>query len=207
MHVAEPSRFYAPTKRLLDVAAASVGLIVAAPIMAVTAMAVRQNLGSPVLFKQERPGKDEKIFTLYKFRSMRDVDLEKGLVTDADRLTKFGKLLRSSSLDELPSLWNVLKGDMSLVGPRPLLVEYLALYTDEQRRRHLVRPGITGLAQASGRNGLEWEETFALDVEYVDNRSLGADARILVQTLLTVLRREGISYPGQATIHRFEGAK
>ena len=207
MHVAEPSRFYAPTKRLLDVAAASVGLIVAAPIMAVTAVAVRQNLGSPVLFKQERPGKDEKIFTLYKFRSMRDVDLEKGLVTDADRLTKFGKLLRSSSLDELPSLWNVLKGDMSLVGPRPLLVEYLALYTDEQRRRHLVRPGITGLAQASGRNGLEWEETFALDVEYVDNRSLGADARILLQTLLTVLRREGISYPGQATIHRFEGAK
>ena len=205
--MAEPSRFYAPTKRLLDVAAASVGLIVAAPIMAVTAMAVRQILGSPVLFKQERPGKDEKIFTLYKFRSMRDVDLEKGLVTDADRLTKFGKLLRSSSLDELPSLWNVLKGDMSLVGPRPLLVEYLALYTDEQRRRHLVRPGITGLAQASGRNGLEWEETFALDVEYVDNRSLGADARILLQTLLTVLRREGISYPGQATIHRFEGAK
>ena len=205
--MAEPSRFYAPTKRLLDVAAASVGLIVAAPIMAVTAMAVRQNLGSPVLFKQERPGKDEKIFTLYKFRSMRDVDLEKGLVTDADRLTKFGKLLRSSSLDELPSLWNVLKGDMSLVGPRPLLVEYLALYTDEQRRRHLVRPGITGLAQASGRNGLKWEETFALDVEYVDNRSLGADARILLQTLLTVLRREGISYPGQATIHRFEGAK
>lgn len=205
--MAEPSLFYAPTKRLLDVAAASVGLIVAAPIMAVTAMAVRQNLGSPVLFKQERPGKDEKIFTLYKFRSMRDVDLEKGLVTDADRLTKFGKLLRSSSLDELPSLWNVLKGDMSLVGPRPLLVEYLALYTDEQRRRHLVRPGITGLAQASGRNGLEWEETFALDVEYVDNRSLGADARILLQTLLTVLRREGISYPGQATIHRFEGAK
>ena len=207
MHVAEPSRYYAPTKRLLDVAAASVGLIVAAPIMAVTAAAVRQNLGSPVLFKQERPGKDEKIFTLYKFRSMRDVDPEKGLVTDADRLTKFGKLLRSSSLDELPSLWNVLKGDMSLVGPRPLLVEYLALYTDEQRRRHLVRPGITGLAQASGRNGLEWEETFALDVEYVDNRSLGADARILLQTLLTVLRREGISYPGQATIHRFEGAK
>ena len=205
--MAEPSRFYAPTKRLLDVAAASVGLIVAAPIMAVTAVAVRQNLGSPVLLKQERPGKDEKIFTLYKFRSMRDVDLEKGLVTDADRLTKFGKLLRSSSLDELPSLWNVLKGDMSLVGPRPLLVEYLALYTDEQRRRHLVRPGITGLAQASGRNGLEWEETFALDVEYVDNRSLGADARILLQTLLTVLRREGISYPGQATIHRFEGAK
>ena len=205
--MAEPSRFYAPTKRLLDVAAASVGLIVAAPIMVVTAAAVRQNLGSPVLFKQERPGKDEKIFTLYKFRSMRDVDLEKGLVTDADRLTKFGKLLRSSSLDELPSLWNVLKGDMSLVGPRPLLVEYLALYTDEQRRRHLVRPGITGLAQASGRNGLEWEETFALDVEYVDNRSLGADARILLQTLLTVLRREGISYPGQATIHRFEGAK
>ena len=205
--MAEPSRFYAPTKRLLDVAAASVGLIVAAPIMAVTAMAVRQNLGSPVLFKQERPGKDEKIFTLYKFRSMRDMDPEKGLVTDADRLTKFGKLLRSSSLDELPSLWNVLKGDMSLVGPRPLLVEYLALYTDEQRRRHLVRPGITGLAQASGRNGLEWEETFALDVEYVDNRSLGADARILLQTLLTVLRREGISYPGQATIHRFEGAK
>lgn len=205
--MAEPSRFYAPTKRLLDVAAASVGLIVAAPIMAVTAAAVRQNLGSPVLFKQERPGKDEKIFTLYKFRSMRDMDPEKGLVTDADRLTKFGKLLRSSSLDELPSLWNVLKGDMSLVGPRPLLVEYLALYTDEQRRRHLVRPGITGLAQASGRNGLEWEETFALDVEYVDNRSLGADARILLQTLLTVLRREGISYPGQATIHRFEGAK
>lgn len=205
--MAEPSRYYAPTKRLLDVAAASVGLIVAAPIMAVTAAAVRQNLGSPVLFKQERPGKDEKIFTLYKFRSMRDVDPEKGLVTDADRLTKFGKLLRSSSLDELPSLWNVLKGDMSLVGPRPLLVEYLALYTDEQRRRHLVRPGITGLAQASGRNGLEWEETFALDVEYVDNRSLGADARILLQTLLTVLRREGISYPGQATIHRFEGAK
>ncbi|WP_316930326.1 sugar transferase [Schaalia sp. JY-X159] len=204
--MAEPSRFYAPTKRLLDVAAASVGLIVAAPIMVVTAAAVRQNLGSPVLFKQERPGKDEKIFTLYKFRSMRDVDLEKGLVTDADRLTKFGKLLRSSSLDELPSLWNVLKGDMSLVGPRPLLVEYLGLYTEEQRRRHLVRPGITGLAQASGRNGLEWEETFALDVEYVDNRSLGADARILLQTLLTVLRREGISYPGQATIHRFEGA-
>ena len=201
--MAEPSRFYAPTKRLLDVAAASVGLIVAAPIMAVTAMAVRQNLGSPVLFKQERPGKDEKIFTLYKFRSMRDVDLEKGLVTDADRLTKFGKLLRSSSLDELPSLWNVLKGDMSLVGPRPLKVEYLPLYSQRQARRHEVLPGLTGLAQVNGRNEQTWDERFEFDVEYVDNRSLAFDARLIGSTFMVVLSRKGVSRSGHATMPKF----
>lgn len=183
--------------------AASVGLIVTAPLIAVTAAAVRHNLGSPVLFKQERPGKNAKSFTLYKFRSMCDVNPEKGLVTDADRLTRFGKLLRSSSLDELPSLWNILRGDMSLVGPRPLMVEYLPLYSEKQARRHEVLPGLTGLAQVNGRNDQTWDERFDFDVEYVDRRSLGLDGRLIASTVMVVLSRKGVSRSGHATMPKF----
>lgn len=192
-------------KRLIDILFSVAGLIVLSPVLAVTALLVRKNLGSPVIFKQARPGKDGKIFTMYKFRSMLDVDEELGLITDEHRLTKFGKLLRSTSLDELPELWNVLKGDMSLVGPRPLLARYLERYTPDQARRHEVRPGITGLAQVQGRNDLTWKEKFYYDIYYVDNRSLSFDLRIIFLTLLTVLRRDGVSKSGQATTNEFFG--
>lgn len=194
---------YDVVKRALDFVSAALALVVLAPLIAGVAVAVAVKLGRPVLFAQQRPGKGGKLFTLRKFRSMRDMDEAKGLVTDEQRLTPFGRLLRSTSLDELPSLWNVVRGDMSVVGPRPLLVEYLPRYTPEQARRHDVRPGITGLAQASGRNALTWEGKFALDVRYVDSRSLLLDARILLATIRSVIAREGISHAGQATMSKF----
>lgn len=194
---------YDSIKRLLDIVASAVALVLLSPVIALVAITVALRLGRPVLFVQPRPGRDGRVFLLRKFRSMRDVDEARGLVSDADRLTSFGRALRATSLDELPSLWNVLRGDMSIVGPRPLLVEYLPRYTPQQARRHEVRPGITGLAQANGRNALSWEDKFALDVEYVDNRSLGLDARIILATLRAVIVREGISAEGQATMTKF----
>ncbi|MFJ2550887.1 sugar transferase [Microbacterium sp. NPDC087591] len=197
------ARPYDVVKRALDVVTAAVGLVVLSPVMLVTAIAVRANLGSPVLFSQPRPGRGGRVFRLYKFRSMRAVDAARGWITDEQRLTRFGRVLRSTSLDELPSLWNVLRGDMSVVGPRPLLVEYLPRYTPEQARRHEVRPGITGLAQVNGRNTVDWDQRFALDVRYVDSRSLALDARILVGTVRSVVVREGISAEGHATMRKF----
>lgn len=188
-------------KRGVDIAVSAAGLIITAPIQIAVAAAVRAILGSPVLFRQQRPGKDERIIELMKFRTMLPVTEEK--TTDEQRLTKFGKFLRSTSLDELPSLWNVLRGDMSLVGPRPLLVEYLEHYSPEQARRHEVRPGITGLAQVRGRNEVDWDRRFEYDVEYVDNRSIGLDLKILVDTVTTVLKRDGISKEGHATMPKF----
>lgn len=190
-------------KRVLDVVASAMGLFVLSPIIILTAIVVRANLGRPVFFAQARPGRGARIFRLHKFRSMRDVDAEHGWVTDEQRLTKFGRILRSTSLDELPSLWNVLRGDMSIVGPRPLLVEYLPRYTTQQSRRHEVRPGITGLAQVSGRNTVGWEERFALDVAYVEQRSFALDARILAATIRSVIAREGVSAEGHATMRKF----
>ncbi|AQP45740.1 sugar transferase [Tessaracoccus flavus] len=200
----EPGRRrYDALKRAIDVAAAAAGLVVTAPLQLALAAVVLKVHGRPVLFRQQRPGKDGVIFELAKFRSMRHPDAEHQ--TDEERLTGLGRFLRATSLDELPSLWNVLKGDMSLVGPRPLLVEYLPRYTPEQARRHEVRPGITGLAQVSGRNGVAWEDKFALDVQYVDNRSLALDLSILLRTLTAVVKREGISADGHATVSVFQG--
>lgn len=196
-------RPYDVAKRTLDAAASAVGLVVLSPVILITAVVVRLNLGSPVLFTQPRPGRGGRVFRLYKFRSMRNIDESRGWVTDEQRLTRFGRILRSTSLDELPSLWNVLHGDMSIVGPRPLLVEYLPRYTPEQARRHEVRPGITGLAQVNGRNTVEWEQRFALDVQYVDRRSAALDARILIDTVRSVVAREGISAEGHATMRKF----
>ncbi|WP_341720201.1 sugar transferase [Micromonospora sp. FIMYZ51] len=193
------------SKRLIDVVAATVLLVVLAPVMAVTALVVLVRLGRPVLFRQCRTGKHGVSFELVKFRTMRPPDPGRGLVADPDRLTALGRWLRSTSLDELPTLWNVLRGDMSLVGPRPLLPEYLPRYSAAQARRHEVRPGITGLAQVRGRNGLSWEEKFEFDVEYVDTRSLRLDLSILLMTVRTVLRREGISAVGLATAPEFRG--
>lgn len=193
-------------KRLLDLAVAGPALVLSLPIQAVVAGAVRWRLGSPVLFAQQRPGLHGEIFTMRKFRSMLDVDEARGLVTDEQRLTPFGRFLRSTSLDELPTLWNIVRGEMSLVGPRPLLVSYLEHYSPEQARRHDVRPGLTGLAQVSGRNALTWEDRFALDVEYVDTHSLALDLRIIWRTIATVLRREGITQEGQATMTEFRGS-
>jgi sugar transferase EpsL len=193
-------------KRLLDVCVAGTGLILLVPVLAATAVAIRLILGRPVLFKQVRPGLAGEPFTLVKFRTMRDLQSRNGtLVPDAERLTPLGRFLRASSLDELPTLWNVLKGDMSLVGPRPLLMEYLPLYNAEQRRRHEIRPGITGWAQIHGRNALSWEQRFKLDVWYVDNRSFWLDVRILAATILKVVRREGVTQPGRATADPFVG--
>ena len=188
-------------KRGVDIVVSAAGLIITAPIQIAVAAAVRINLGSPVLFRQQRPGKNEQIIELLKFRTMLPVTEEQS--TDEQRLTKFGKFLRSTSLDELPSLWNVLRGDMSLVGPRPLLVEYLTHYSPEQARRHEVRPGITGLAQVRGRNDVDWARRFEYDVEYVDNRSIGLDLRILMETVTTVLKRSGINQEGHATMTPF----
>ncbi len=196
-------RPYDAVKRVLDVGSAAALLVVTAPVQAVVAVMVRLRLGSPVLFRQPRPGRNNRIFLLRKFRTMLAEDPERGLVDDADRLTPFGRTLRSLSLDELPTLWNVLRGDMSMVGPRPLLVEYLEHYSPEQARRHEVRPGITGLAQAMGRNALSWEEKFRLDVEYVDKRSLRLDLRILLATVRAVVTRQGISQAGHATMPKF----
>lgn len=188
-------------KRLLDLFIAIPLLILLLPVMLTTALLVRIKLGSPVLFKQQRPGLHGKPFTLLKFRTMtNERDANGELLPDAVRLTSFGKALRRYSLDELPQLFNVIKGDMSLVGPRPLLMEYLNYYTPEQARRHEVKPGITGWAQVNGRNAISWEEKFALDVWYVDNWSFILDLKILWLTLLKVIKSEGINQPGQATI-------
>lgn len=192
-------------KRLLDLALAGPALVLSLPVQAVVALAVRWKLGSPVLFTQQRPGLHGEIFTMRKFRSMVDVDEARGLVTDEQRVTPFGRFLRSTSLDELPTLWNIVRGDMSLVGPRPLLVSYLERYSPQQARRHEVRPGLTGLAQVSGRNAVRWEDRLALDVEYVDTHSLALDLRIIWRTVAMVLRREGISAEGQATMPEFMG--
>jgi sugar transferase EpsL len=177
------------------------------PVVAVVALIVRTQIGSPVLFRQARPGRDGRVFMLVKFRTMADARDERGeLLPDALRLTTWGRLLRASSLDELPELWNVLRGDMSLVGPRPLLVEYLPLYTPEQARRHQVRPGITGWAQINGRNALSWEEKFALDLWYVEHRSFLLDLRILALTVAQVARCRDVAAPGEATMPRFRGS-
>ena len=193
-------------KRGLDVTLAAGGIVVLAPVQAVVALLVAARLGRPVLFRQVRPGRGGEPFELVKFRSMRSPDPARGLVSDAERLTSFGRRLRSTSLDELPTLWNVLRGEMSLVGPRPLLMEYLALYSPAQARRHEVRPGLTGLAQVRGRNALSWEERFTLDLEYLDTRNLMLDLRILFGTVVVTLRHEGINAPDQATMTPFTGA-
>ena len=193
-------------KRLFDVLIAGSALVVLAPLLALLALLVRATMGAPVLFRQDRPGLHGAPFTLYKFRTMLDTrDAHGNLLDDDARLTAVGRFLRSTSLDELPELVNILKGDMSLVGPRPLLMEYLLRYTPEQMRRHDVVPGLTGWAQVSGRNALDWDEKFARDVWYVDNRSFSLDLRILVATALIVLRRQGISQPGHATAEKFTG--
>jgi len=195
-------------KRLFDLMLVIPGLIVVSPLLVITALLVRSQLGRPVLFKQIRPGLHEKTFTIFKFRTMTDAR-NKGckLLPDAQRLTRFGAFLRASSLDELPELFNVLKGDMSLVGPRPLLMQYLARYTPEQARRNEVKPGITGWAQVNGRNAISWEEKLKLDVWYVDNRSLWLDVKIIFMSIWKIFKREGITQPGQATMEEFMGEK
>lgn len=194
-------------KRLFDVSLILLSLPLLLPLLAVLGLLVRVKLGGPVLFKQVRPGLAGKPFTMMKFRSMTDERDEQGnLLPDAVRLTKFGRFLRSTSLDELPELWNVLKGDMSLVGPRPLLMEYLPLYNAEQYRRHEVRPGVTGWAQVNGRNAISWEEKFEYDVWYVDNQSLWLDIKIIFLTLKKVFVRDGISADGEATMPKFTGS-
>ena len=192
-------------KRLSDIVGASLALVALAPVLAVVAVLVAARLGRPVLFRQPRPGLHGKTFTILKFRTMLEPDPAAGLVSDNDRLTPFGSFLRSTSLDELPSLWNILRGDMSFVGPRPTLCRYLDLYTAEESRRHDVLPGLTGLAQVRGRNALPWPERLRSDVEYVDTVSLGLDLRILLRTVVVVLRREGIAAPGHVSSDVFEG--
>ncbi|HFM5996303.1 TPA: sugar transferase, partial [Enterococcus faecium] len=181
-------------KRILDILLSGIALIVLSPIILIVGFLVRIKLGSPIIFKQERPGKSEKIFSMYKFRTMTDERDHNGeYLPDEIRLTKFGKILRATSLDELPELWNILKGDMSIVGPRPLLVEYLPLYSEKQRKRHNVRPGLTGLAQVNGRNAISWEEKFDLDVYYVDKISFFNDLIIIIQTCKKVIKKENIN--------------
>ena len=194
-------------KRLFDIIIALLALIIFSPVIVITAYLIRKRLGSSVLFRQVRPGLNGKPFEIVKFRSMRDaVDSQGNTLPDSERLTPFGEKLRSSSLDELPGLWNVLKGDMSLVGPRPLLVEYLPLYNQEQAKRHNVRPGITGWAQVNGRNAISWEEKFKLDVWYVENQSFWLDIKILLLTVKKVFVKEGISADGHVTIEPFKGS-
>jgi lipopolysaccharide/colanic/teichoic acid biosynthesis glycosyltransferase len=194
-------------KRVFDILVASILLILLLPPLLILAVVIRFKLGTPILFSQIRPGLNGRPFKLYKFRTMTNtVDAGGNLLTDEDRLTPFGQLLRRTSLDELPELWNVLRGDMSLVGPRPLLMEYLPLYTQEQSRRHAVRPGITGWAQVNGRNLLSWDERFILDVWYVDHHSILLDIKILFITSKKVLKREGISAKGEATMPKFKGS-
>jgi sugar transferase EpsL len=193
-------------KRMLDVAVAGTGLVVLSPLLAVLTAAIAVTMGRPVFFHQERPGRGGRSFTLIKLRSMRPEAASRPL-DDEGRMTRLGRWLRRTSVDELPELWNVLRGDMSMVGPRPLLVEYLPLYTPEQARRHEVRPGITGLAQVSGRNALSWEERFALDVWYVDHRSMGLDLQILVRTAGKVFLMQGIAPEGRETMEPFRGSR
>lgn len=193
-------------KRAIDILCSSIGLIVLSPILLIVCVLVRTKLGSPIFFTQDRVGKDGKIFKMIKFRTMLDATDRWGEpLPDEERLTSFGKLLRSTSIDELPEFINVLKGDMSLVGPRPLLVEYVPLYSKEQFRRHEVRPGITGWAQVNGRNSLDWASRFKLDVDYVDNQSLMMDIKILFMTISKVVKRDGISQEGHATMEKFNG--
>ena len=193
-------------KRPQDFLCALLALIVLSPVMLITAVLVQVKLGSPVIFKQRRPGKDEKIFTLYKFRTMTDGKDKNGkLLSDEERLTSFGKKLRATSLDELPELFNIFKGDMAVLGPRPLLLQYLPLYNERQKRRHEVRPGFTGYAQVHGRNAITWEEKFEKDVYYVDHVTFLGDWKIIVQTIKTVLNREGISSETSATMEDFMG--
>ena len=195
-------------KRLIDYILSLLAIIVLSPVLLVVAILVRVKLGGPVLFKQERPGLHEKIFVMYKFRTMTDErDENEELLPDSVRLTKFGRILRSTSLDELPGLFNILKGDMSIIGPRPLLVQYLPLYNDHQKRRHEVRPGLSGLAQISGRNAISWEDKFSLDVEYVDNVSFIGDWKIIFSTIKKVFVREGINSKTAATMEYFEGSE
>ncbi len=195
-------------KRLQDIVLASFGLILLAPIIAFVAVCIRRKLGSPVIFSQVRPGLHGKPFKMVKFRTMLNAfDADGNPLPDSQRMTRFGSFLRSTSLDELPELWNVLKGDMSLVGPRPLLMEYLPLYSQEQYRRHEVRPGVTGWAQVNGRNALSWEEKFKLDVWYVDNRSFWLDCKIIFLTVKKVMMRDGISADGEATMTKFTGKR
>ncbi|HGS5349461.1 TPA: sugar transferase [Vibrio cholerae] len=194
------------SKRLFDLFASFLGLLVLSPIIVIVAWKIRKNLGSPVLFRQIRPGLNGQPFEMIKFRTMKDaVDANGNPLPDSERMTPFGDKLRNSSLDELPELWNVLKGEMSLVGPRPLLMQYLPLYSKEQARRHEVRPGVTGWAQINGRNAISWEEKFKLDVWYVDNRSFWLDLRILLLTVKKVFVKEGISADGHVTIAPFTG--
>ena len=193
-------------KRFMDFLIAALSIIIFSPLLIILAILVRVKLGGPVIFKQERPGLNGKVFKLYKFRTMTDAKDENGnLLDDEYRLTSFGKKLRSTSLDELPELYNILKGNMSIVGPRPLLVKYLPLYNDEQKRRHDVRPGLTGLAQVSGRNAITWTEKFNRDIEYVDNVSLGLDISIFFKTIYCVLKKEGINSDSAATMEDFTG--
>ena len=195
-------------KRSIDFLLSFIALVAFSPLLLVLAILVRLLLGSPVLFRQTRPGLGGRPFRLIKFRTMTDgTDADGVLLPDSERLTAFGRMLRATSLDELPELWNVLKGDMSLVGPRPLLMEYLDLYTAEQARRHEVRPGITGWAQVNGRNALSWEDKFALDIWYVDNQSLWLDVKILFKTLVSVVRRDGVSQQGHVTMEPFRGSQ
>lgn len=193
-------------KRPIDVVLSLCAIIVLSPVLLILAVLVRVKLGGPVLFKQKRPGRKEKIFTLYKFRSMTDKTDENGeLLPDAQRLTKFGKVLRSASLDELPELWNILKGEMSVVGPRPLLIEYLPLYSEHQKRRHEVRPGLSGLAQIGGRNTISWQDRLNLDVEYVENITFLKDIKIILMTIQKAAKREGINSETAATMEPFAG--
>ena len=195
-------------KRLFDIVASTIGLLILAPVIAVVAFQIRRKLGYPVFFRQVRPGKGGKPFEMIKFRTMLDSTYENGdLLPDSERMIPLGNFMRNSSLDELPELWNVLKGDMSLVGPRPLLMDYLPIYSPEQARRHNVRPGITGLAQVNGRNAISWEEKFKYDVWYVENQSFWLDMKIIWMTIKKVIAREGISADGEVTMPKFTGNK
>ena len=195
-------------KRILDVVIASTALVLLSPVYALVAYKVKKNLGSPVLFRQTRPGLYGQPFEMIKFRSMKDaLDTAGNPLPDSERLTPFGKMLRATSLDEMPELWNVIKGDMSIVGPRPLLMEYLPLYNSEQAKRHEVRPGITGSAQVNGRNAISWEKKFELDTWYVENQSLWLDFKIMLKTVKKVLAKDDISAEGEVTMHKFTGTK
>lgn len=195
-------------KRLMDFILSLMAIIVLSPVFLIVAILVKIKLGSPVIFKQQRPGLNEIIFTMYKFRTMTDHRDENGeLLPNHMRLTKFGRLLRSTSLDELPELFNILKGDMSIVGPRPLLIEYLPLYNEQQRKRHIVRPGLTGLAQINGRNAISWEDKFRFDLQYVENVTFINDLRIVVSTIAKVFKREGINSSSEVTMEKFTGSK
>ena len=198
-------RRYDVAKRALDIAAASLLLVATSPLQSAVALSVLLCLGRPIVFRQPRVGRNGRVFTLVKFRSMREPDPSRLLMSDSDRLTGFGRLLRATSLDELPTLANVLRGEMAMVGPRPLLVEYLPRYSPEQARRHEVRPGMTGLAQVNGRNRVDWDERLRLDVEYVDSRSLKLDFKIVLRTFAVVLLRRGVQAEGHATMHEFLG--